>query len=195
MTTLIPMSPKEVKKLDIVHALHARRLTQREAAELLGVSDRAVRSWQRLYKADGARGLVHGNRGRRSPRKMSAPERRRIVTLLRTQFPDFGPTLAAENLGNTTASVTTRRPSGPSWSRSGSGSRGACGGAGSCPPTGSGGSGVPIAESSSSSTARTTTGSRAGVGLAKCVSWPPSTMRRGETGSFHFPQRRKFTTR
>lgn len=50
------------------------------------------------YEAAGARGLVHGNRGRSSPRKLPAQEHTRIVALLRTQFPDFGPTLAAEKL-------------------------------------------------------------------------------------------------
>lgn len=98
MFPLIPMSPKEVKKLDIVHALRAHRLTQREAAERLGVTNRAVRTWLRLYESEGARGFVHGNRGKRSPRKMPAPERARIVALLRSEFPDFGPTFASEKL-------------------------------------------------------------------------------------------------
>jgi transposase len=98
MNTLIPMSPKEVKKLEIVRDVRAGRLSQREAAALLGVTDRAVRLWQRIYETAGARGLAHGNRGKVSPRKMPDKERSRIVKLLRTQFPDFGPTLAAEKL-------------------------------------------------------------------------------------------------
>jgi transposase len=98
MNTLIPMSPKEVKKLEIVRDVRAGRLSQREAAALLGVTDRAVRLWQRTYETAGARGLAHGNRGKVSPRKMPDKERSRIVKLLRTQFPDFGPTLAAEKL-------------------------------------------------------------------------------------------------
>ncbi|MEO8381141.1 MAG: ISNCY family transposase [Acidobacteriota bacterium] len=98
MTTLIPMAPKEVQKLEIVRDIRAGRLSQREAATLLGVTDRAVRLWQRAYEAGGARGLVHGNRGRRSPQKLPAAERQRIVSLLRSQFPDFGPTLASEKL-------------------------------------------------------------------------------------------------
>jgi len=98
MTTLIPMSPKEVKKIEIVRDIRAGRLTQREAAALLGVTDRAVRLWQRAYEAGGARRLIHQSRGKVSPRKMPDTDRARIVSLLRTQFPDFGPTLAAEKL-------------------------------------------------------------------------------------------------
>ena len=71
---------------------------QQEAAQLLGVSDRAIRLWQRAYEAHGASGLVHGNRGRRSPRRVPMHERQKIVELLTNQFTDFGPTLAAEKL-------------------------------------------------------------------------------------------------
>ena len=90
---------------------------QREVATLLGVTDRAVLSWQHVYEAEGACSLVHGNRGRRSPRKMPAPERQHIVSLLGTQVPNFGPTLAAEKLVEHYSIHRVRRRSGASRSR------------------------------------------------------------------------------
>ena len=50
MSTLIPMSPKEVKKVESSATSAPGRLTQREAAALLGVTDRAVRLWLRAYE-------------------------------------------------------------------------------------------------------------------------------------------------
>ena len=69
----------------------------------MGVSYRqAKRLWKR-YRAQGARGLVHGNVGRASNRAKPKSLRRRVLGLLRKKYGGevgerFGPTLAAEHL-------------------------------------------------------------------------------------------------
>src|ERR1019366_2359195 len=71
--------------------------------EGMGVSYRqAKRLWKR-YRAQGAKGLVHGNAGRASNRAKPEKLRRRVLSLLRKKYGGeegerFGPTLAAEHL-------------------------------------------------------------------------------------------------
>jgi len=95
---IIPMSAKEVKKLEAIEAVRAGRLTQKEAAERLKVTDRCVRYWLDDFETGGAAGLIHGNRGRESPHRVPPKERRSILSLIREKYPDFGPTLASEKL-------------------------------------------------------------------------------------------------
>ena len=64
---IIPMSAKEVKKLEAVETVRSGRLTQKEAAERLKVTDRCLRYWLDAFETDGAAGLVHGGRGSGSP--------------------------------------------------------------------------------------------------------------------------------
>ena len=92
------MSVKEVKKLEIVQAILGGRFTQQEAAKRLDVTDRCIRYWLESYKHGGASGLVHGNRGQVSPRKVSQQERNEIVDLLSKHYYDFTPAMASEKL-------------------------------------------------------------------------------------------------
>jgi len=95
---IIPMSTKELAALQIVRDVETGRLTQKEAAARMDVADRTIRRWQEAVRVHGPPGLVHGNRGKESPRRVPEKERKRIVSLIRSRYPDFGPTLAAEKL-------------------------------------------------------------------------------------------------
>ena len=92
------MSAKELKKFKIVKEVESGRLTQKKAAKLLNVSDRTVRRWQRVVEQKDAQGLVHGNRGQRSPRKIPSKERNKIKKLLLSRYTDFTPAFATEKL-------------------------------------------------------------------------------------------------
>src|SRR5689334_3194467 len=61
-------------------------LTNAEAAGRLGLSVRQVRRLKGALAREGAAGLVHGNRGRRSPRRLPDELRGRIVELARTSY-------------------------------------------------------------------------------------------------------------
>jgi transposase len=76
----------------------ARTLTQRDAAEMLGMSDRHVRRLLRAYEVSGAAALVSKQRGKPSNRKLPAGLRAAAIELVRERYTDFGPTLAAEKL-------------------------------------------------------------------------------------------------
>ncbi|MDP6981444.1 MAG: helix-turn-helix domain-containing protein [Myxococcota bacterium] len=79
-------------------AVSDKRLTQREAATMLGLTTRQVRRLQRAYTQDGPRGLVSKRRGRPSNRRLSSELRREALEVVRTRYADFGPTLAHEKL-------------------------------------------------------------------------------------------------
>lgn len=95
---IIPMSNKELRIFEVAKEVIAGRLKQTEAALRLNATDRTVRRWKAVVEKQGATGLVHGNRGKKSPRKISSKERSKIVSLIRTHYPDFGPTFASEKL-------------------------------------------------------------------------------------------------
>ncbi len=94
----LTMSTKELDRLEIIGRVVERRLTQRKAAEQLGLSLRQVERLCRAYRSDGAAGLVSRKRGRRSNRKLVVALRERAVDLVRSLYADFGPTLACEKL-------------------------------------------------------------------------------------------------
>ncbi len=94
----LTMSTKELDRLEIIGRVLERRLTQRKAAEQLGLSLRQVERLCRAYRSDGAAGLVSRKRGRRSNRKLSSAVRERALDLVRERYADFGPTLACEKL-------------------------------------------------------------------------------------------------
>jgi hypothetical protein len=69
-----------------------------EAARLLRLTPRQVRRLQQCLRQGGDAALVHGLRGRPSNRRKDAGLRRRVLRAYRKDYPDFGPTFAAEKL-------------------------------------------------------------------------------------------------
>src|SRR3972149_7206095 len=70
--------------------LYARRqqriFTMAEAAEILGVTERAFRRWSGRYDAEGAEGLQDGRIGRASARAVPVDEALRMVTRYETRY-------------------------------------------------------------------------------------------------------------
>jgi hypothetical protein len=74
-------------------------VTQREAGERIGISERWVRKLLRRMEEKGDTVVVHGLRGRPSNRKLPEETRRQALALLKQpEWHDFGPTFAAEQL-------------------------------------------------------------------------------------------------
>lgn len=89
---------KETERITIMDNLIAKRIKQKHASRQLGISIRQVQRMVARYKRDGIAGLTHKSRGRVGNRAMKQEKTDRIVALIKQQYPDFGPTLAAENL-------------------------------------------------------------------------------------------------
>ena len=78
-----------------------RLITQREAAEELGLSIRQVKRLLFALNKHGDQAVVHGLRGKPSNRKIEAKVERQAVKILSAPvYEGFGPTLAAEYLGS-----------------------------------------------------------------------------------------------
>lgn len=92
------MSAKEVDRLHWMRLLAERRATQRQAAEALGLTARHLRRLYAAFQATGAPGLVSKRRGARSNRATPEAMRNEALGIIRTLYPDFGPTLASEKL-------------------------------------------------------------------------------------------------
>ena len=78
--------------------LKDKRLTQKEAARILGISTRQVKRLWRAYRKKGAQGLVSGRRGKPSNNRLEAGVVQSALDLIKEKYEDFGPTLAHEKL-------------------------------------------------------------------------------------------------
>lgn len=94
----ITMSQRELQRLPVLEAVRTKRITQVEAAECLGLSERQIRRWQGCLQREGPQGLRHRGRGRPSNHRVPDRLRQRVLALIRARYPDFGPTLACEKL-------------------------------------------------------------------------------------------------
>ncbi len=92
------MSQKERDRLKVLHEAKKRQITQKEAGEQIGVSERWVRKLMGRMRREGDGAVVHGLRGRSSNRRIPAPIREKAVGLVKKEYGDFGPTLASEYL-------------------------------------------------------------------------------------------------
>src|SRR5256884_6244606 len=95
---MLMLSKKDRDRLKILHEVKRKPLTQRAAAQQLGVSDRWVRELLRRVKKEGDRGVVHRGRGRVSNRRLPESVRTKTLKLVQAKYRDFGPTLACEYL-------------------------------------------------------------------------------------------------
>lgn len=66
-----------------------RELTMAEAAEMLGMMERAFRRWSTRYEADGAAGLADRRLDRVSARAVPVDEVLQMVTLYETRYTDW----------------------------------------------------------------------------------------------------------
>ncbi|MGH2453255.1 MAG: ISNCY family transposase [bacterium] len=83
---MVTLSQQEEQRAMVLNALDRRALVMVEAAGLLGLSTRQIRRLRRAYRRDGPKALVHGNRGRPSPRRVAEPIRARVVHLAQTLY-------------------------------------------------------------------------------------------------------------
>ena len=73
-STSATMSSKEARRPGLVQAALAGKVTNRDAAHALGLSVRQFRRFKAGYRRAGVEGLLHGNRGRPSPRRLKAED-------------------------------------------------------------------------------------------------------------------------
>jgi Winged helix-turn helix len=89
---------KDLDRLKTIQAVIDRDMKPGMAAQRLGMSVRQIERLVIRYRADGPVGLISRHRHRTGNRALKAHVAERIIGILREQYSDFGPTLAAEKL-------------------------------------------------------------------------------------------------
>jgi hypothetical protein len=95
----VSLGRRDQERLVALREVAGGRLRRGEAGERLRLSVRQVGRLLKRLSEEGAKGLVHRLRGRRSNRRLAETERRRAVAVLSEEkYRGFGPTLASEHL-------------------------------------------------------------------------------------------------
>jgi DNA-binding Lrp family transcriptional regulator len=99
------MRDGERQRLKVLHEVSKRHITQAQAGKELGISARWVRELGKRIKERGDGAVVHGLRGKRSNRRLGEKVKARALQVFAAQkqarqWHDYGPTLAAEELGS-----------------------------------------------------------------------------------------------
>jgi Helix-turn-helix domain len=93
------MTQAERDRLVALKKAKKKLITQKQAAEEIGVTERQVRRLLRRLRAKGDRAVLHDLRGRASNRRLPAELERQAVRILSDPlYRGFGPTLASEYL-------------------------------------------------------------------------------------------------
>lgn len=93
------MNQAERDRLDALKRAKKKLITQKQAAEEIGVTERQVRRLLHRLRRKGDRAVIHELRGRASNRKLPAEMEQRAITILSDPvYRGFGPTLATEYL-------------------------------------------------------------------------------------------------
>lgn len=80
------MTSRDQQRAQALTRLLVGDITPTETAALLGLSTRQVFRLRRAFERDGPDALVHGNRGRPSPRRLDPAVAARVIALARTTY-------------------------------------------------------------------------------------------------------------
>jgi transposase len=80
---------RRMKFEDVYGRWQQRRLSQVEAAEILGMSERTFRRWRDRYQDDGREGLADRRLGKASARRVPADQVHELLTLYRERYRGF----------------------------------------------------------------------------------------------------------
>lgn len=92
------MSQKEAPRPGLIRAVLKGKLTNQEGAAALRLSVRHFRRLRAAYRSGGDGALVHGNRGKPSPRRLSEGDRQKVVSLMQGKYIDVNDTQLTEKL-------------------------------------------------------------------------------------------------
>lgn len=79
---LISMSHSELTRLEILQRIEDRRLSQTQAATMLGLTDRQMRRLVQRYRVQGPEGLVSKKRGMRGNHRRPEAFRDHILAIV-----------------------------------------------------------------------------------------------------------------
>jgi transposase len=80
---------RRMKFEDVYGRWQQRRLSQAEAAEILGMSERTFRRWRDRYQTEGLEGLLDRRLGKASARRVPVDQVEDVVTLYHERYRGF----------------------------------------------------------------------------------------------------------
>ncbi len=95
---VLKVTNKELRKLKVIEQVIEKRIKQRKAAKLLGLSVRQIIRLVKNVRREGAQGIIHKLRGKISNRRHEEKHKEKVLNLCRKKYEGFGPTLAQEKL-------------------------------------------------------------------------------------------------
>jgi Winged helix-turn helix len=98
MRGLWTMSEREISRFGVLQRVRDRRMTQRQAGQVLGLTRRQIYRLLGRVKKHEAAGLISKRRGRRSNYQLAPVLGAEALALIQQRYADFGPTLACEKL-------------------------------------------------------------------------------------------------
>lgn len=94
----ITMAQHELRRLYVIRKAIDKAITQKDVSETIGVSLRQAQRMVARVRNEGDKGIIHKSRGRISNRSIPDVTRRRALSIFKSTYYDFGPTLASEKL-------------------------------------------------------------------------------------------------
>lgn len=85
----ITLTMKEQKRVEVIERVFRGELRMAEAALVLGVSERHSFRIKAKIRKEGVKGVIHGNRGRSSKRKVTQNTQARVVKLAQGKYRGF----------------------------------------------------------------------------------------------------------
>lgn len=93
------MTEKEVERIKIIQMAKEKRITQKDGARRLEISERHFRRMLKRYLEKGNEAMISGHRGKPSNHRMAVKKKQKIIDFIKDpKFEDFGPTLLMEKL-------------------------------------------------------------------------------------------------
>lgn len=92
------MTEADSLKESTLQKLVGKVINGTQAAEILLLSVRQVKRLKKRFVKKGVKGILHQNRGKASNHSLPEFTRKEITKIIKTSYPDFGPTLACEKL-------------------------------------------------------------------------------------------------
>ena len=94
----VMMSERELNRVEVLAQVDDDRLTVDNAAHMLDLTRRQIFRLLKRYRQDGAAAIRHKARGKPPNNLIHRAKREYALSLIKENYPDFGPTLAAEML-------------------------------------------------------------------------------------------------
>jgi transposase len=92
------VSVKELNRIETIHRVLEKEITQKKAADILDLSDRQIRRIVKRVGEEGNKGFIHKSRGRHGHRAIPEDVKAKVLELYQERYKGFGPTLTTEKL-------------------------------------------------------------------------------------------------